>query len=460
MPDFAPGIPTKKDIHPLPEISSPTPWNMSIQLHKTKKGKYNREHFDLRLNPPGSWKAYSWAIPNASLPGPGQRTLAVETFTHRADYMPFTGTIGSGYGKGEVINKLLDKVEVLRANPDKIVFNLYNEKSPQEYALIRVNNDAWVLINRTVTKDTKKLTHVLDRPKYKEKSPEQLKQDKEFKDHLAMPKIDGAHGTVHITPKEVRVFSIRPPKDNKLGVIEWTHKMPDLMKIKPHKELANTILRAEVTALNPKTKKAIKPELVPSLLNTKPWESREKQKIHGKLHPFIFDIVKYKNKNVTNTPYSEKRKMIKEVIKKIPQFKEIPVAEKDKDKLKMLNDIKKGKIKLTKEGIVLVDKQGNFTKVKFTNDYDVYLREFYMGEGKYKNVGVGGFKYSLTPEGKILGSCGTGLEDNLRKEMLKNPQKYIGKVAKIKATAFTDPQGNVKSLRAPVFTGWHIEKNL
>jgi hypothetical protein len=61
----------------------------------------------------------------------------------------------------------------------------------------------------------------------------------------------------------------------------------------------------------------------------------------------------------------------------------------------------------------------------------------------------------LTPEGKIVGTMGTGFSQNLRKKMLQDPDRYVGRVARAKAEA-QFPSG---ALRVPAFKGWHTEKS-
>lgn len=89
--------------------------------------------------------------------------------------------------------------------------------------------------------------------------------------------------------------------------------------------------------------------------------------------------------------------------------------------------------------------------MKFTNENDVYIRDTYPGEGKYFKSGVGGIKYSTNPEGPIVGSVGTGLSDELRRQMFKNPEEFIGRVARIRS------QGQFESgaHRAPSLIALH-----
>jgi ATP-dependent DNA ligase len=92
------------------------------------------------------------------------------------------------------------------------------------------------------------------------------------------------------------------------------------------------------------------------------------------------------------------------------------------------------------------------SKAKFLEDQDVHIRGMFPGEGKYYKRGVGGFTYSLTPDGPVLGRVGTGFDDDLRMDMYRNPDAYTGRVARVRHQgAF--PGGG--ALRAPSFIALH-----
>ena len=67
-----------------------------------------------------------------------------------------------------------------------------------------------------------------------------------------------------------------------------------------------------------------------------------------------------------------------------------------------------------------------------------------------------GFGYSWSPKGKVVGTVGTGFSREKRIDMLTNPDKYIGNVARVKS-----PQKYESgALRSPAFYSIDVEKNL
>jgi hypothetical protein len=85
-------------------------------------------------------------------------------------------------------------------------------------------------------------------------------------------------------------------------------------------------------------------------------------------------------------------------------------------------------------------------------EHDVYVREITPGRNKYKDIGAGAFRYSLTPNGPIVGKVGTGLSDELRKAMNANPEEFLKRVARIKTQGQFLASG---AYRAPALIALH-----
>ena len=159
-----------------------------------------------------------------------------------------------------------------------------------------------------------------------------------------------------------------------------------------------------------------------------------------------------------SAPYSEKLKVLREVESRLPDHFHLPrMAFTEADKVKLVNDMREGRLPETKEGIVAwnLHKGEKPYKAKFSTDHDVFIRGFFPGEGKYKDRGVGGFFYSYEPDGAIVGRVGTGLTDAQRSHMHANPGVYLGTVARVKAQE-RFPSG---ALRGPSFDAFHLDKN-
>ena len=452
---YAPGIPSRDVSHELPKVEEPKTWQFVVHDHKAER---RGRHFDLRLGDPDTGHAHSWAMP-AEWPKPGERSWAIQQPTHTMGYMDFEGTLPPGYGAGEVTKHVRDRVEVTSAKPGHINFNLYRGTGPEEYTLHRIADKKWQLFNRTIHR--KKMDLPSSRPSYREvgvadpRSTELLGNP----DYVASAKIDDAHNlfVLPASGEPIRVVSYRESKRFPTGVIEHTHKVPGLFGVTTPKGMGNTILRGGLFAMDPSTGKALDASQLSGMLNANVWKSREQQREKGELVPVLYDVVKYKGRDMEMSSYGEKLKVLREVADTLP-FELPRMAFSEEDKKKLLTDIRKGHVPETKEGVVfwnLRESSKPPIKTKFVKDHDVYIRDFFPGAGKYRDNGVGGFLYSHDPEGPIVGRVGSGLSDELRRDMHQHPNRYKNLVARVKA----QDMYSSGALRAPAFEDWHLDKN-
>jgi len=452
--EYAPGIPANRTIASIPKVkTNPQQWSIATQLHRAERAG---EHMDLRLVDP-SGKAHSWAVPRGALPKPGEKILAIPQPTHTEEYSARKGTfsIPEGYGKGEVTGSGLSPIEVTRSVPGRLLrFNIYGgrKEGNQEFALINTRKGQ-LLYNTTSTAETGiRAGHLVpqSRPNYRETAISNVSFDDPNEVHQA--KVDGAHATIHLLGnKGVKFFSHRGSKFG-TGLLEHTHKLPDFHKLVAPPELDGTVLRGEL--YGERKGKAIPSSELGGLLNSGVWKSRETQRLSGaSIKPVIFDVVRYKGKDMEGAPYADKLKVLEEVQSKVPRLKLPPMARTPKEKADLLSRIESGKMPITDEGIVswrLDDPRP--TKSKFRPDVDAEIVG--MTEGKGKHEGRTGALQVKLPGKSAVTNVGTGFSDQLREEIAKDPEKYIGRVAKIK-TMQVLPSGR---LRAPSFGGFHIEK--
>lgn len=448
--EFAPGLPRKTKVSRFPSVKKPKLWRSVIQQHDAERAG---RHFDLRLANPKTGVAHSWAL--RYLPEPGETRLAILQPDHTEEYMEFQGEIPAGYGKGKVKTHTLSDAEILESNSSKVVFNRYVGRDTHEYALIKTKDKNWLLINRTPTGKNTPLPE--SKPKYKEVKPHQVDPNKPARWDA---KVDGAHLLYDIQPgKPIRAFSYRKSKRGP-ALIQHTYRIPGLSGKKAPRGIKRTVLRGEVYALDPKSKKAILANELGSLLNSNVIKSRKLQKKKGKLINTIFDIIQYEGKDVTDLSAEEKRKLIKEILKekylkgifRTPSSAVTPGAKK-----KLFDKIRAGKLPETKEGIIIHHPEKGMTKVKFKPEWDVKISKIFTKPRSEARGMAGGFEYEIV-DGKAIkrsARVGTGFSHALRKAMYENPDDFLGVVAKVTGLE----QHRSGAIRAPSFVGWHLDKN-
>lgn len=459
----APGIPDRSKTSPLPDVREPQNWTLSVQEHKAERAG---PHYDLRLIDPATSEAHSWAIPRARLPEPGESVLAIQQPTHTQDYATSFGKdqpqrIESGYGKGEVSIKELTDAEVYHSKPQeegtRMRFNVYRSTGPEEYAIVKTKKGDDLLVNKTMTRKRVPYLPIGKKPKVKEQDIGVITLDD--LDEVMMPKYDGTHTYLDMqkSGKIPRLYSYREPKKHKAGVIEQTHKVPMLLKTRVPKELEGTSLDVETVGVD-NSGRAIEARHLAGMMNATVPNSRNKQKEMGaELRPIALDVKRYKGKDVSQLPFSARYELLKEVNKKA----KIPIAEtawSPSEKKDLLEKVRQGRHPLTAEGVVLrpISKPGYARKAKIRPDHDVYVRNIFPAYGKSGEPKdrAGGFEYSWSPHGQIVGRVGTGFDHTTARDMLQNPEQYKGRVAKVEAER-KFPSGK---LSKPAFKEWHLEK--
>ena len=143
--------------------------------------------------------------------------------------------------------------------------------------------------------------------------------------------------------------------------------------------------------------KALPAERTAAVLNSGIERARSIQKGTGGLKLMVFDIATKKQLS-----YNEKLGKIEQLSKAMPYLGKPELAATPKEKMQMVQKIRSKKHPLTSEGVVIWDDDGA-TKAKITEDADVFIKEVFGGEGKYKDRAAGGFAYSrlMGKQGKI-----------------------------------------------------------
>ena len=403
-----------------------------IQEHLARRAG---RHYDVRVGDATTGELLSWAL-RKGLPPPGKRYLAVQQPAHDPEYAKFEGEIPSGYGAGTVRKHRQGRILITAIRPDLIAFSTSDTRFPERYILFRPPGwkpRHWVLQNVTPTRPLgfAKTHYAVIPADQVETALKQMQQGT-----TVSAKIDGAAAFIRLLKDGVEVLSYRTAKRTGAPIVhtERVFSGQPQMQIPPH--LVGTVLRGEL--YGERRGKAIPPQKLNAILNASLERALQFQKAQNiRLRNAIFDVVQYGARPVDpqQVPYAQRRAWVQEALRYLPPetFTEPPTATTPEEALALWRKIRRKQHPLTREGIVLHPPTGRPTKAKLFDEYDVYVREILPGQGKYQDRGAGGFRYSLTPRGPIVGSVGSGLSDALREEMWRDPQAFIGRRARVTA---------------------------
>ncbi len=473
--DFAPGLPDRRRFGDTSQIPRNQLLKFIIQEHRARRAG---KHYDWRV--PGGPKGrelYSWATKH-ELPGPGEKRMLYQQPLHAAPYEEFQGELTSGYGAGHVKTHTRGSMIVTKAEPSKISFVLTHKRYPEYFTMIRSSGPpkspkterqrrsqggSWLLVNTTPLNAAKLLGGRpedvgLSKLRYATVPAERVEQV--FKGgHQVQPKIDGASLLYHLLGDRVEAVSYRAGQGNR--PIIHTHRVfgPGGSPVRIPKELIGSILKGEVHGV--RNAKSIPPHELGGILNASVANSIAKQKQQNVvMKNMLFDVARLGNQPIAPNSLTPEVRMqkLKEIMKYLPkrQFHLPETAETPEAAKAMWEKITTGQHPLTQEGVIAWPKEPGKRpiKVKTTPESDVWVKNIFPGEGKYTGVGAGGFEYANKPEGDIVGRVGTGFSDQVRREMLTDPEAWKGRMARIRSQGkFPDTGAH----RAPVFHALHEE---
>jgi hypothetical protein len=441
MPEVI-GIPDREDYGDFSKLKPGSLAQLVIQKHNAKVAKL---HYDVRLGTPDTG-LLSWAV-RKGLPEPGIKRLGILQPLHDWEYKDYEGRIKSGYGAGTVKKERDEKVLITNVDKNGVTFVTANEKYPQRFRLQKTDDKNWLLINVTPTEPRGyEKVHYSSVPKEdvaKLFSP----------DNLVSSKIDGSAAFYEVLGDKMEALSYRNSVKTGRPIVHTERaglheKNPDYKGIPK-----NTVLRGEMYGV--RDNEAVSASELGGLLNSTIENSLTSQKDNRvQIKNALFDIYRYGNKDVSNLPYKDRLKLLKQIIKRLPSDKfELPEGYTDPVKQEELwNRITSGEHPITSEGIVATPLNGGVPiKVKPMEEADVIIRDIFPGTGKYGHI-AGGFTYALPDNPEVeAGKVGTGLSDTDREDMWLNKDQWIGRTARIRAQE-QFPSG---AYRAPAFIARH-----
>lgn len=447
MSYFAPGIKNKRKFGDLNLLKPGDILDYVLQRHLAQKAG---PHIDVRFGSPKT-NLFSWAT-RKPLPEEGKSIGLYRQPLHEYSYKDFEGMIPPGYGHGPVWKLREGKLLITLKDPKgNIHFTIADRQIPERYLLVapKERGPRRNLLVRA------KLPSSLDveKPKFKEVKTNQIPSilSKLTDKDIVQTKIDGALSLVNIPKnKIIEILSHRISKITGRPVVQTERFFGQRPIINVPESLTNSVLLGEMYGV--RKGKAIPIQELGGILNSVIAKSLAYQKDKDiQLKTMLFDIVKEHGKDVSHLPYAQRLELLRKYMKYLPKDKfHLPETVRGPEKaMELYRKIKAHKHPLTVEGLIIRKAENDEPiKAKLFKEHNVYIRDIFPGEGKYKGKAAGGFWYSLTPHGPIVGKVGTGLSDIMRKMLWENPKEFIGRVARIQAQSQFK---NTGAFRAPSF---------
>lgn len=177
----------------------------------------------------------------------------------------------------------------------------------------------------------------------------------------------------------------------------------------------------------------------------------KKQEEVGKVYYFVWDVPVFKGKDIRNLPLEQRRKVLKEVVKRMdnPYIKIIPSF--DSDITENFNRI----VEAGGEGLIIKDLRMSYgigwSKMKKSYDVSCIITSFNWGKGSFKDL-IGSINLGVYKNGKIIEIGSTsGFDLKTRKEITANWDHYKGTVCDVFAQEVLKTNREISRLRHPSF---------
>jgi bifunctional non-homologous end joining protein LigD len=426
--EFAPGIKDKRYLGHTEEIPTDVVLTLVRQLHNARRAG---KHEDLRIGSPSG--LYSWAMPKGLPTEPGQKHLAIQQPIHDYNYKDFEGTIGSGYGSGTVSKLEESPVVIIKNTPDKIQFTRGTSKASPIYTMIKTKNGNFIVTIKEKGQPT--IVQTYKKEHFKSMPIEEV-ADAIERGAQVRPKIDGASVLAYLGKGGIRAFGTRVGVSGERP--EYTDVIGGLRGFDVPKELQGKMLRGELYGI--RNGKPIHPNELSALLHSNLVNAIDKKQ-KGNVQLLIAALAE--NKNGADDWYTGADDIVAKL--RHPAIHGMPPVTGESAK-RLVDKIRAGKFPLTREGVVWQLPGQRPVKSKVIDDYDVVIRDIFPAETKGEPR-AGGFTYSYPGSDKVVGRVGTGFSHEMLKDMLANPQNYIGQTARV----HSQEQLGSGALRAPGF---------
>lgn len=424
------------------------------------------------LMPKRAWAKY--AVPKG-LPKNGERTLAIENDPHMVD--DFDGEIKQGYGQGRkslifsgpIATKVQGRVAIGRANIhfheadkagphwDVVVegikpgtkqweMNIPNGPLKGRYAF--VTTDRGMLITRMKDQGL-----VMAKPDYTLRQEDRLTTLDPTK-VIVERKVDGSLGNAHIQGQRVAFRSHREGGEtyyDRLPAIEFLRNESSFALgrlVYPGPQLTGTVFQGELAHPDGAAR-------VSGILNSLPANARAIQLQRGPVRYFVWDVLKYRGKDVSKYPYWQRREICENAVAEISQVNkgwDIVERATNETPLSFYKRVTSDPLPWG-EGIVVKPIDGvlqKWDKLKMTGFGYFKLVKVLPGEGKYERS-VGRLVVE-NPSNGAVGEVGSlAVPDEYRNWIWKHREDLLGETIKVRSQEVTT-RGVP---RAGVFYGLH-----
>lgn len=451
-------IPNQKPWKALPTLSAPLKVEAKIELHEARRAG---DHLDLRFKING--RVYDFAVVKKThLPKEtGRPFKVVRRHNHSLRYFNTDRHVfpKGTYGEGKMQTIWRGEVDILFISNEKIEFEILDGEFKGRYCIFTEESE---VMPETIIRMKDLEGQWKERRPFTDSQAALRRAHENQSDWIAEEKVDGSCTVIIPGPKGNVVMSRRIGVDGK-PIYRQNHVPPTLKYWKFPEEYHGRRIHVELSAQEGGV------TTTSGLLNSNPSKARDYQVEHDNhLIGYVWDIEPID----PDTSYSERRSEYRILVAKSPRIdnrafgsvrdrfllfrltnprvlKEVCGSDIHQEEPEKYSESLKAN---EFEGTVWKKKDGKYGEaepwVKDKNEtyIDMQIVGVVEGQGKYSGS-LGAILVENTETGAVT-SVGTGFTDELRDEIYKNQDDYIGKTVEVKGLQ-VNSSGRV---RAPRFS--------
>ncbi|MBT1701393.1 non-homologous end-joining DNA ligase [Fulvivirgaceae bacterium PWU4] len=423
----------KRDFEKTPEPAGEiiTGGNNNFVVHRHHASHL---HYDLRLEQEGVLK--SWAVPRGFPPRPGVKRLAVQTEDHPMEYLKFDGKIPKGqYGAGEMWIYALGKYQLTKEKKDGFYFRLNSKEMTGEYRMHKTKEKEF-LLERVDAPQIDWLNQFID-PMLSETADKPPLGP----DNIYELKWDGIRALIAYEEGKMRIYT--------RNHIDVTAQFPELLEGEKAFRATNALFDAEIVSLDATGKPIFKKVI--NRMAARGESNIQKLSKTNPVYCYVFDCLYLDGRTLIGEPLTKRKEWLKDAIRPDTPYR---VSEFVEDGESLFEAAREHGL----EGIMAKKRDSKYLpgrrsdcwlKVKVRQSAEVLIIGYTAGKGnRGQTFGALHIAERVGKELHYRGKVGTGFDDNIIKEVLKELKKVdtlksidvVGELLDRKTSTWLDPK--------------------
>lgn len=423
----------KRDFEKTPEPAGEiiTGGNNNFVVHRHHASHL---HYDLRLEQEGVLK--SWAVPRGFPPRPGVKRLAVQTEDHPMEYLKFDGKIPKGqYGAGEMWIYALGKYQITKDKKDGFYFRLNSKEMTGEYRMHKTKEKEF-LLERVDAPQIDWLNQFID-PMLSETADKPPLGP----DNIYELKWDGIRALIAYEEGKMRIYT--------RNHIDVTAQFPELLDGEKAFRATNALFDAEIVSLDATGKPIFKKVI--NRMAARGESNIQKLSKTNPVYCYVFDCLYLDGRPLIGEPLTKRKEWVKDAIRSDTPYR---VSEFVEDGESLFEAAREHGL----EGIMAKKRDSkylpgrrsdNWLKVKVRQSAEVLIIGYTSGKGnRGETFGALHIAEKVGKELHYRGKVGTGFDDNIIREVLKELKKIdtlksidvVGELLDRKTSTWLDPK--------------------